>query len=127
MLHRKEMEPYRDYLSKKELGIRIKGDKTCRVIRVFQGEWIEFGPEYTLPVDPELLHWSPPGIPPSTLAVALKIYELDNLWTDLRNVLSARKNQSNLRVRAIRGAFPENRVMRRRPFVRRRNSLVRPV
>lgn len=82
------MEPYRDYLSKKELGIRIKGDKTCRVVRVFQGEWIEFGPEYTLPMRPELLQWAPPGIPPSTLAVALKIYELDNLWTDLRNVLS---------------------------------------
>lgn len=82
------MEPFRDYLSKKELGIRIKGDKSCRVIRMFKGEWIEFGPEYTLPMDPELLQWSPPGIPPSTLAVALRIYELDNLWTDLRSLLS---------------------------------------
>ena len=82
------MEPFRDYLSKKELGIRIKGNKSCRVVRVFKGEWIEFGPEYTLPMDPALLQWSPPGIPPSTLAVALKIYELDNLWTDLRSLLS---------------------------------------
>jgi hypothetical protein len=82
------MEPFRDYLTKKEIGIRIKGQKTCRVVRVFKGEWIEFGPEYTLPMDPELLKWSPPGIPASTLAVALKIFELDNLWSDLRGILS---------------------------------------
>lgn len=106
MLHRNGMEPYRDYLSKKELGIRIKGDKTCRVIRVFQGEWIEFGPEYTLPMDPELLHWSPPGIPPSTLAVALKIYELDNLWTDLRSLLSGRKEPAEPKGPRNPAAFP---------------------
>ncbi len=81
------MEPFRDYISKKELGIRIKEQKSCRVVRKFKGEWIEFGPEYTLPVDRELLEWSPPGIPASTLAVALKIYELENLWADLRSVV----------------------------------------
>jgi hypothetical protein len=81
-------QPFRDYLTRKEIGIRIKGQKTCRVIRVFKGEWIEFGPEYTLPMPPELLQWSPPGIPASTLAVALKIYEMDNLWSGLRGLLS---------------------------------------
>src|SRR5579875_1616443 len=84
------MEPVRDYLTRKEIGIRIKEQKTCRVVRVYKGEWIEFGPEYELPMDPELLKWTPPGIPPSTLAVALKIYELDNPWSDLRALLSER-------------------------------------
>jgi len=91
------MEPFRDYLTRKEIGIRIKGQKTCRVVRVFKGEWIEFGPEYTLPMDPELLQWSPPGIPASTLAVALKMYELDNLWSSLRSLLSGEAESADRR------------------------------
>jgi hypothetical protein len=91
------MEPFRDYLTRKEIGIRIKEQKSCRVIRVFKSEWIEFGPEYTLPMDPELLKWSPPGIPASTLAVALKIYELDNPWSGLRSLLSGEAESVNRR------------------------------
>jgi hypothetical protein len=91
------MEPFRDYLTRKEIGIRIKGQKTCRVVRIFKGEWIEFGPEYTLPMDPELLQWSPPGLPASTLAVALKIYELDNLWSGLRGLLSGEAETADSR------------------------------
>lgn len=121
------MEPYRDYLSKKELGIRIKGDKTCRVIRVFQGEWIEFGPEYTLPMDPALLHWSPPSIPPSTLAVALRIYELDNLWTDLRSLLSARREPAEPKGPRNPATFPGRPRNPKAPYRPTPKRLVRPL
>jgi hypothetical protein len=121
------MEPYRDYLSKKDLGIRIKGDKTCRVVRVFQGEWIEFGPEYTLPMRPELLQWTPPGIPPSTLAVALKIYELDNLWTDLRNVLSGQTEPVEPKGPRNPKSFPGKPRQSKADFLPAQKRLVRPV
>lgn len=124
------MEPFRDYLSTKELGIRIKGNKSCRVVRVFKGEWIEFGPEYTLPMAPELLQWSPPGIPPSTLAVALKIYELDNLWTDLRSLLSGETLPAEPKgPRNSSGSkpFPAKPRKPGTPFAPVQKRLVRPV
>jgi hypothetical protein len=80
----KGMRPVRDYRTSKDLGIRLKGDEVCRVIRQIKGEWIEIGRDYELPVDPNVLIWSPPGIPSSVLAVALRIYELDNPASDLR-------------------------------------------
>lgn len=123
------MEHFRDYLSKKELGIRIKEGKSCRVVRVFKGEWIEFGPEYTLPMDPALLEWSPPDIPHSTLAVALKIYELDNLWSDLRTLLSGRTKPAEPKgPRNPSGSksFPEKPRKPGTPFGQTQKRLIRP-
>jgi hypothetical protein len=81
------MKPARDYRTPKDLGIRLKGNEICRVIRQMKGEWVEIGRDYELPVDPNVLIWSPPGIPSSILAVALRIYELDNPASDLRALL----------------------------------------
>jgi hypothetical protein len=87
------MKPVRDYRTSKDLGIRLKGDEACRVIRQIKGEWIEIGRDYGLPVDPNVLIWSPPGIPSSILAVALRIYELDDPASDLRIQLMRKREQ----------------------------------
>ena len=85
------MKPVRDYRTPKDLGIRIKGNDVCRVIRQMKGEWVEIGRDYELPVDPNVLIWSPPGIPGSILAVALRIYELDHPESDLRLQLLSKR------------------------------------
>jgi hypothetical protein len=78
----------RDFITRKELGIRIKGRQKARVIRWRDGVWAEIGQDYELPIESALLNWSAPGIPSSILAVALRIYELDNPGTELRSMLS---------------------------------------
>lgn len=85
------MTPVRDYRTAKDLGIRLKGNDICRVIRQIKGEWVEIGRDYEVPVDPNVLIWSPPGIPSSILAVALRIYELDNPNSDLRAMLMRKR------------------------------------
>ena len=85
------MKPVRDYRTPKDLGIRLKGNDICRVIRQMKGEWIEIGRDYELPVDTNVLIWSPPGIPSSILAVALRIYEMDNPESDLRTLLTRKR------------------------------------
>ena len=78
------MQPAKDYLTRKDLGIRIKGREGCCVIRFQNGSWIEIGRDYELPMESALLSWPSSGVPGSILAVALRIYELDHPGTDLR-------------------------------------------
>jgi hypothetical protein len=78
----------RDYVTRKEIGIRIEGAESCRVIRFQNGSWIEIGQKYSLPVESSVLEWNANGIPASTLAVALRIYELDHPEEELRSKLS---------------------------------------
>ena len=82
------MQHVLDFTTRKELGIRLKGRESCRVIRLLHGVWTEIGQEYPLPVDSNVLVWAKADIPSSILAVALRIYELDHPGTDLRNVLT---------------------------------------
>lgn len=82
------MQPVKDYLTGKDLGIRIKGRDGCCVIRFQNGSWIEIGRDYELPMDSALLSWPSSGVPGSILAVALRIYELDHPGADLRVLLT---------------------------------------
>ena len=82
------MDEVQDYTIKNGLGIRVKGGKTCQVIRMIKGAWVEIGSVYNIPVDRNVLVWTPSGIPSSVLAVALRVYELDNPGTPLRRMLS---------------------------------------
>ncbi|HEX4810768.1 MAG TPA: hypothetical protein VH325_17660 [Bryobacteraceae bacterium] len=102
------MEPVRDYRTPKDLGIRIKGNEVCRVIRQMKGAWVEIGRDYELPIDPNVLIWSPPGIPSSILAVALRIYELDHPESDLRTYLMRKRVPiaTRLKVRYARPVRP---------------------
>jgi hypothetical protein len=78
----------RDYVTRKEIGIRVEGAESCRVIRLQNGSWIEIGQKYSLPVESSALDWSASGIPGSMLAVALRIYELDYPEEELRSKLT---------------------------------------
>lgn len=82
------MQPVKDYLTGKDLGIRIKGRDGCCVIRFQNGSWIEIGRDYELPMDSALLSWPSSGVPGSILAVALRIYELDHPGADLQVLLT---------------------------------------
>lgn len=83
------MDQFRDFTVRNGIGIRLFGDRNCRVIRRIQTGWVEIGPLYSLPVEPSLLNWPKNGIPASVLAVALKFYELDHPGSLLRGVLTA--------------------------------------
>src|SRR5581483_11855579 len=72
---------------KNGIGIRLWGNKACRVIRLIKGQWVEIGSVYDLPVDENTLVWTKTGIPATILAVALRVYELDNPGTPLRSLL----------------------------------------
>lgn len=72
------------------VGVRIRRSETCQVIRERNGAWIEIGPVYELPVDETLLIWTRSGIPASVLAVALRVFELDNPGSRLRTLLTAK-------------------------------------
>jgi hypothetical protein len=98
----------RDYVTRKEIGIRIEGAESCRVIRLQNGLWIEIGQKYSLPVDSNVLEWSANGIPGSMLAVALRIYELDHPEEELRSKL-ARKLRK--RPRTLGSNRPDKSVM----------------
>jgi hypothetical protein len=84
------LQSVRDYVTRKELGIRVNGRDSCCVIRMRNGEWTEIGQQYPLPLDRSLIEWTSSSIPPSTLAVALKVYELDHPESDLRTFLTKR-------------------------------------
>jgi hypothetical protein len=60
------------------------------VIRFQKNAWNEIGQTYAIPVDRQLLIWTESGIPASILAVALRVYELDNPGTKLRGLLTGR-------------------------------------
>ena len=81
------MQNHQDYTLRHGIGIRIESE-SCRVIRIIKGEWTEIGPVYKIPVQSELLTWTPPAIPPGVLAVALRAYELDHPGTRLRHLLA---------------------------------------
>ena len=88
------MTDVQDYISnervgKNGIGIRVRRE-SCQVIRQQKGNWIEIGPVYRLPVEENLLVWTQTGIPSSVLAVALRVYELDNPGTQLRRVLTGK-------------------------------------
>ncbi|MGC2662074.1 MAG: hypothetical protein WA324_29275 [Bryobacteraceae bacterium] len=106
------MKPVRDYRTSKDLGIRLKGYEICRVIRQMKGEWVEIGRDYKLPLDPNVLIWAPPGIPSSILAVALRIYELDNPSSDLRALILGKKIPIASRLR-LRYPQPVNPISAR--------------
>ncbi|MBV8817228.1 MAG: hypothetical protein JO022_02655 [Acidobacteriaceae bacterium] len=82
------MSAFRDYTIRNGLGIRVRDDRECRVIRVISKEWVEIGQSYPLPVDPTLLVWTKTGIPASILAVALRVYEADHPESNLRTQLT---------------------------------------
>jgi|SRR5690242_2929626 len=89
------MTDVQDYMSndrvgKNGIGIRVRRKESCQVIRQQKDNWIEIGPVYRLPVEENLLVWTETGIPSSVLAVALRVYELDNPGTQLRRILSGR-------------------------------------
>ena len=86
------MHPVLDFTTRKDLGIRLRGTESCRVIRLMQGVWTEIGQEYALPVEATILAWTKADIPGSILAVALRIYELDHPGTDLRSVLTQNRS-----------------------------------
>jgi hypothetical protein len=81
------MHNHQDYTIRQGVGIRITAE-SCQVIRRIKEQWIEIGPVYNIPVEPRLLTWSPPAIPPGVLAVALRAYELDHQGTRLRCLLT---------------------------------------
>ncbi len=82
------MDQFRDFTVRNGIGIRLFGDRNCRVIRRIKTGWVEIGPVYSLPVEPSVLNWPKGGIPASVLAVALRFYELDHAGTVLRSVLT---------------------------------------
>ena len=89
------MTDVQDYISndrvgKNGIGIRVQRRESCQVIRQQKGNWIEIGPVYPLPVEENVLVWTQTGIPSSVLAVALRVYELDNPGTQLRRVLTGK-------------------------------------
>ena len=84
------MAEVRDYTIKNGLGVRIRGRQACQVIRLQKGVWNEIGAEYPLPVDETLLIWTKTGIPASILAVAVRVYELDNPGSQLRRLLTGK-------------------------------------
>jgi hypothetical protein len=86
------MKNHQDYTTRKGIGIRLTAEG-CRTIREIRGEWQEIGPLYKIPVEPALLNWTPPGIPPGVLAVALRVFELDYPGTRMRCLLTTNDGQ----------------------------------
>lgn len=82
------MAEVRDYTIRNGIGIRVRGNDTCQVIRLQKGVWNEIGQSYPLPVEKTLLIWTETGIPSSILAVALRVYELDHPGSRLRRFLT---------------------------------------
>ncbi|HZT38093.1 MAG TPA: hypothetical protein VFA28_09350 [Bryobacteraceae bacterium] len=82
------MDQFRDFTVRNGIGIRLCGERNCRVIRRVKAGWVEIGPWYSLPIEPSVVNWPKDGIPASVLAVALKFYELDHPESTLRDVLT---------------------------------------
>jgi hypothetical protein len=83
------MSEKQDFTIPNGLGIRIVDGTTCQVIRQQRGVWKEIGRTYDLPLTKEDLQFSKSGIPASVIAVALRVYELNNPGSQLRQELTA--------------------------------------
>lgn len=99
------MQDFRDYTIKNGLGIRITNGSACRVIRLIHNEWVEIGQPYPLPLDRSLLIWTETGIPASILAVALRVFELDNPESQLRWILTRSQHPRRRPVRAREAVY----------------------
>jgi hypothetical protein len=82
------MSEKRDFTIPNGLGIRIVDGYTCQVIRRQRGAWKEIGRTYELPLSKEDLQISKGGIPASVIAVALRVYEMNNPCSSLRRELT---------------------------------------
>jgi hypothetical protein len=82
------MTEKKDFTIPNGLGIRILDGVTCQVIRQQRGVWKEIGRTYDLPLTREDLQFSKSGIPASVIAVALRVYELNNPGSTLRQQLT---------------------------------------
>jgi len=80
---------FQDYTIHNGIGIRVRGNQSCRVIRRLREKWVEIGSEYSIPVEASALAWTSTGIPATVLAVALRVYELDHPTSPLRRTLTA--------------------------------------
>jgi len=98
------MEEFQDYTIHNGIGIRVQGSRSCRVIRLVKGQWVEIGAAYSIPVEPDALIWTSTGIPATTLAVALRVYELDHPTSKLRGLLTGKPaaEQNNRYLRPVR-------------------------
>ena len=92
------MEEFQDYTIHNGIGIRVRGNNCCRVIRLIKGEWAEIGSDYSMPVDADAVCWTKTGIPATMLAVALRVYELDHPTSPLRSILTGRPAAVRARV-----------------------------
>ncbi len=82
------MSEKQDFTIPNGLGIRIVDGYACQVIRQQRGAWKEIGRKYELPLTKEDLQFSKSGIPASVIAVALRVYELNNPGSSLRRQLT---------------------------------------
>ena len=82
------MSEIQDFTIPNGLGIRIVDGSTGQVIRRQRGAWKEIGRRYELPLTKEDLQFSKSGIPASVMAVALRVYEMNNPGTSLRQQLT---------------------------------------
>jgi hypothetical protein len=82
------MTDKKDFTIPNGLGIRMIGGVACQVIRQQRGVWKEIGRTYDLPLSKEDLQFSKSGIPASVIAVALRVYELNNPASNLRQQLT---------------------------------------
>jgi len=91
------MAEVRDYTIRNGIGIRLRGNETCQVIRMQRGIWNEIGQAYVMPVEKTVLIWTETGIPASILAVALRMYELDHPGSPLRRLLTGERSLNERR------------------------------
>jgi len=89
-MNMEEFHAFQDYTIHNGIGIRVQGNRSCRVIRFVKGEWVEIGAEYCIPVEASALTWTATGIPATILAVALRVYELDHPTSKLRGLLTGK-------------------------------------
>jgi hypothetical protein len=82
------MRHTRDYTIPNGLGIRISDEGTCQVIRRQRGVWKTIGQSYELPLSEKDLQFGKTGIPASVIAVAVRVYEMNNPGTSLRRELT---------------------------------------
>jgi len=91
------MAEVRDYTIRNGIGIRLRGNETCQVIRMQRGIWNEIGQAYVMPVEKTVLIWTETGIPASILAVALRVYELDHPGSPLRRLMTGERSLNERR------------------------------
>jgi hypothetical protein len=104
------MEEFHDYTIHNGIGVRVRENRSCQVIRLVKGQWTAIGSEYCLPVEPSTLTWTATGIPATTLAVALRVYELDHPTSKLRSLITGKP--------AVVDNLVENKCVEHRRYVR---------